>query len=496
MDNKFHKLFLGLERAYGVYKLDGTITDKKVGGDAYTAAKPVTDALWKLHLDGKQGLGIVPINDKDMCPAFAVLDIDIYPLDLEALSVKIDRLGLPLIVCRTKSGGAHLYLFLKEPAPAALVRERLVDCSIVLGFTGCEIFPKQANLASEADTGNWINMPYFDAENTTRYAIKNEVSLTPKQFLSYAEKQKISLAQLEQLKPEIDPLLDGAPPCLVHLALNGVPEGGRNTALYNYGVLCKKKFVNSWKERMSYCNVTFMSRPLADKEVLVLQKSLSKKDYFYTCKQFPINDCCNKEVCRTREHGVGGSAQVDIEIGSLIKILTDPPTWIITVAGVRMEMTTDDLIKQPRFRKICVDKLNLLPQLVKGPVWEEWVRDGLNNCTIVDAPDDAGPIGMFRHYLRQFITGPSRTEDKDTILIGRVFIENDKAYFRAADLMLFLDQKRFKAYDMRKAWSFVEAHGGGHSTLRLKGVQTQVWNIPDMEMIDSDLDLPNMPEVV
>ena len=377
--------------------------------------------------------------------------------------------------------------------PAALLQERLIAWATVLGFTGCEVFPKQINLASDGDVGNWINMPYFDADNTTRYAIKNEVALTPAQFLKYAEQRSITVEELEQLKPKTDDRLDGAPPCLIHLSLNGVPEGGRNTALYNYGVFCKSKFEN-WQDEFVYCNNTFLDPPLESREVNVLLKSLTKKDYFYTCTQNPLVDCCSKSVCRTCEFGVGGSAEVDIDMGELTKILTDPPTWIITISNIRMELTTEDLIMQARFRKVCVNKLNLLPQVVKGTVWDEFIRDGLANCKIVEAPDDAGPLGMFKHYLRQFCTGAARTEAKDELLVGRVFIEDSKAYFRAADLMLFLDQRRFKAYDMRKAWGFIDSNSGGHGSFKIKGIETQVWWIPDFDMIDSDLDLPPMPE--
>ena len=48
-----------------------------------------------------------------------------------------------------------LFLFLKDWEPAALVREYLMEMSIALGFSGCEIFPKQDKiLAERGDVGN------------------------------------------------------------------------------------------------------------------------------------------------------------------------------------------------------------------------------------------------------------------------------------------------------------------------------------------------------
>ena len=53
-----------------------------------------------------------------------------------------------------------------------MVREYLTEMSVALGFSGCEIFPKQDTiLAERGDVGNFINMPYFGGDVTTRYAL-------------------------------------------------------------------------------------------------------------------------------------------------------------------------------------------------------------------------------------------------------------------------------------------------------------------------------------
>jgi hypothetical protein len=50
-----------------------------------------------------------PINQDNLCK-FGALDIDTYDLDHKALGAKIRKLKLPLLHCRSKSGGAHLVL--------------------------------------------------------------------------------------------------------------------------------------------------------------------------------------------------------------------------------------------------------------------------------------------------------------------------------------------------------------------------------------------------
>ena len=78
-------------------------------------------------------------------------------------------MGVPLSVCRSKSGGAHIFLFTTDFVPAKLMRDKLISLSAVLGFGNAEVFPKQIELKSQDDTGNFLNLPYFNCKNTTRY---------------------------------------------------------------------------------------------------------------------------------------------------------------------------------------------------------------------------------------------------------------------------------------------------------------------------------------
>jgi hypothetical protein len=68
MIERFKNIFQGLERAHGVTKIgqsngDGT----KVKGQSFVKREPVTDELWQNHLNGKDSLGVIPINDNNQC---------------------------------------------------------------------------------------------------------------------------------------------------------------------------------------------------------------------------------------------------------------------------------------------------------------------------------------------------------------------------------------------------------------------------------------------
>ena len=77
------------------------------------------------HLDGKDpSLGIIPIMDDGNC-RWGCIDIDDYKLDHKKLLKQIKQLELPLISCRSKSGGAHVFLFIDGVVPAKAIRKKL-----------------------------------------------------------------------------------------------------------------------------------------------------------------------------------------------------------------------------------------------------------------------------------------------------------------------------------------------------------------------------------
>ena len=143
---KFKSIFYGLDRAYGQYKSDGQSVNGKAGGQAYILKKPVTDQLWIDHIEGKDpSLGIIPIRDNSTC-LWGCIDIDTYPLDHKKIVRKIRELKLPLVMCRSKSGGAHVFLFVKEPVKAKIIRDKLIEWAGEIGYANCEIFPKQIEI--------------------------------------------------------------------------------------------------------------------------------------------------------------------------------------------------------------------------------------------------------------------------------------------------------------------------------------------------------------
>ncbi len=211
---RVRKVFLCLPRAHGTsFVIDDVDDEGKRGAlDPRTVRKPVTSELWKSHIDGEYDLGVLPLLDDSNC-YFGVIDIDSYlNFDLAGLATKIAELGLWLVPCRSKSGGAHLYFFTVEPVTAASLRRRLRQYARDLGLEvegpkAVEIFPKSDEMEKptldtpEPCTGGWARAPYFGGDTTDRYAVRPDgtrMSLT--EFLDSAE--AIRYLPLSEVEPE------------------------------------------------------------------------------------------------------------------------------------------------------------------------------------------------------------------------------------------------------------------------------------------------------
>ena len=58
---------------------------------------------------------------------------------------------------------------------------------------------------------------------------------------------------------------------------NKVTEGGRNNALFHYGVYAKSKWPENWKTKLMLFNDSAMAKPLSDIEVNIIIKQHEKK---------------------------------------------------------------------------------------------------------------------------------------------------------------------------------------------------------------------------
>lgn len=468
---RFMKLFAGYADAHGTYEREEKNASKsgkmEIKRTARTVREPITIELWRAHLSGEKSLGVIPIRADSTC-LWGCIDIDVYDgLSLADLVKNIEDRKFPLVVCRSKSGGAHVFLFLRAATDASDVQAALRQMAAALGHGGCEIFPKQTQiLAERGDLGNWLNMPYFGGDQTNRAGVKRSAAImSVSEFLRIAEAAKADIRDVDvKTVSTNDETLNDGPPCLQHLAGVGFPEGTRNNGMFALGVFCKKKFGERWADVLEKYNREYMKPPLDSGEMVELIKNLERKEYNYRCKDSPIVEHCNATLCRTRRWGVGGgqAAGTYPTIGGLSVLDTEPPLWFVDVDGRRVEVTTEQLQNYRLFQKVCMEKLHICYQNLTQNTWVGMVGSVMQQVTKIEAPPDTSIHGYFLELLESFCTNRYRAETKEGLVDGKPWEDDEtgRIYFRLSGLTKHLDTLKFTYYGRNKISSEVRALGG------------------------------------
>lgn len=488
-------LFQGYPDAYGTYRLDvaEAAAGEKNVGKATTVKSPVNQKLWELHLRGMIGLGIIPIDAKSRVK-FGAIDIDSYDgFNHMELVQKIEKYKMPLVVCRSKSGGAHCYVFLTDWAPARVVQGKLREMAGLLGYGTSEIFPKQVEiLAERGDLGQWINMPYFDALKTQRYAYGVDGRrLSILEFVHFGNERRVTETVLTAWKnTPVEPLL-GGPPCLQVLCTEGFPKGTRNNGLFNIGVYCMKVSKDGWEKMIVDMNLKFMDPPLDPTEVMGVIKSLKKKEYNYTCDQSPIQPHCNAVKCRVCKFGVGNGAGLPV-LGTLTKLNTSPATWFIDLdGGRRVELSTPQLQDPRQFQLMCMEMLNYMPGIPKKILWDAMVAKLMEAVTVIEVSKDMSQAGQLIEAIDRFCNSRAVAKTVEEVLIGKPWTNNGRHHFRISDLLSFLDRIRFKYENIRWLCKVIKDHGGEHEFINIRGKGVNLWSITEFKAVTEKLTQPD-----
>lgn len=472
------RLFAGYRGAHGTH---GTPTvsrsvKQEIKKTAATIREPVSAALWEQHLRGERALGIIPINEENEC-FWGCIDIDSYDLDHADIVSKMA--DVPSVVCRSKSGGAHVFVFLSSPAPAADMRAALQAVAAARGWGGSEIFPKQTQIFQErGDVGNWLNMPYLGGDDTERYAVRDSgLAMSLSEFLDTAEGRRIQ--DLSSVVPKVGESISDGPPCLQHLTSTKFPDGTRNSGLFALGIYCKKKFGEKWREKLEDMNRSYMNPPLESGEVLGVMQRLEKKDYNYSCKDQPLCSHCDSSLCRTRRYGVGGAGAFP-EISGLSKLDTDPPIWFVDIGDDRIELETAQLQDYRLFQKACMEQITVFYMPVRAETWAVTLSSALESAVIIEAPREMSVEGQFMELLESFCRDRHRGERWQDIFDGRPYLDEETGahWFRLRDLQDLLERRGFRRWGRNKVGTYLREIGGQQGR-NIEGKFVRLFFVPD-----------------
>lgn len=470
---KFMSLFRGSALAHGTWD--------KSNGNMATELTEATEDDYRNHLEGNLGLGLVPVTQEGFCH-FGAIDIDIDTIDHKDLYARVSSRNLPLSVCRSKSGGAHLYVFFEKPLPASSVQTLLRKWAHLLGFPSkTEIFPKQLKSTTQ-NIGNWINLCYFNADNTVRYCVGGQGSLDLEEFLHsivlYTGKENIK----EEITSDLIQI-DLMPPCLKELTNEGLPPGTRNVGLFSYGVFYRKSSPNGWEDKLRHHNKNYVSPPLGSREVEALIKSIGDRQYQYKCDEEPLCSHCDRKTCLTLPYGISNkpweadSNFDELTVSNLRKIMTDPPTYILEVNSRDIHLQSDEFRMFDKLRKRVFELQDSIIRPIKQPQWENKMRELLLSRVDIEAPDDASEFGSINSKIDDFLSLCDRSKGREDLLRGNPILETDKILFQVNWLQRYLLSQKVVVPN-KDLFAILHRRKCQYDMIKIKGKVIRAWSIP------------------
>ena len=428
---KFKNIFEGFNGGFGVFHFKQS-TGLKQQGKSYTSRDPLTDEIWLNHLTGRpfkakiikqngeefqcdvDSIGIAPVREDHKCK-WGCIDIDEYPINFKELNKKIRERKLPLIVFKSKSKGAHAFMFAKEWVPAKLLQAKLTEIATTLGQANLDrIYPIQTEpkIEERGEIGNWLNLPYYYHKNLDktkwRCAINEDGSdATAEQFFILYDKYSLSKEQLENFNiPLEDDWFKDGPMCLKQMATFGFVEGQRNNTLTEIAVYLKKRFPDDWKGKLgkynTHCFKDLRGGGLGTQEVLNIEKSVGSKDYFYGCKHPPLKPFCRPQECRLQKFGVGEGHVPNNEVSKLSVMMSNPKVWFLTFRGKTVVLSSRELATQRLWQIAATEQTGKTPQLLRQKDWETLLNKLQSNVNIIPADPETTNRGKLKKYLTQW----------------------------------------------------------------------------------------------
>lgn len=498
--DQFAARFAGLTRAKGRYVLASdpsqVVVGEKAKGKATTLSELVTTEDYAKHLCGEVGLGIVPVRDDGSC-VFGAIDIDQYVgIDHAGLATRALALALPVVVCRSKSGGAHVYAFAAEPGlPATQMIEYLKSVRTLMGIEyrkAREIFPKQK--AQSGGIGNWINLPYFG--DTPRKAIRadgTEISL--EEFLS--DTRRIDATALTKVKGKDDLIVPAElPPCLERLVAEGIPPGMRNEAVYEFAVFATKKYKMDRPKvvaMVTALNVRACHPPLSQMELMTSIDSVLRHEYNYKCTQSPIVEVCHKELCATRAYGPSASVRPggmpEIERIEIRGAESEETQYYVklSISPRLVTCTSKQLMNYDTFKLCVLDSAHMMLPVVKQKEWDEYItaRFMALSATMRVAPERT-KRGLVATTIDDWIR-QSASKDATLFAVGRPFLDPPNIYISFGELGARLRHVQ-TGMQLSQVAKFLE-DAGWEKTMKTIGGRTHdnVWT----RTLEHGTELPN-----
>lgn len=452
--------------------------------DAEKQKVPLTQQDFEAHLKGEYGVAVEPLRDvqsekgiqRNSC-FYCLIDIDVYDKSFVPLISNMYRYGFKFTAVRSKSGGLHIYFMFQQAEKAKdarLMLRRIVDAfgmdKIFCSSSGSkvEIFPMHDAEAPGSD-GKCVFLPYYNVAGTgtTNYMYGADGSVI--NFLDALESIKRNYTSVKEMNEALDRLpYSDAPYCIQAVALSSSlgENEGRNKFLFHACVYLKKKYgakTDSFKELLELDRC--LASPLQDElngeeELRSTYNSAMSKDWAFSCRQEPMCDFCNKELCTNRKFsGVVKRGTDNINtgadfLGPISRVMARVPYYLWEIASpgkpakeVRFD-SISELASQTIVQQKCWDQLGWAPLPIKIPVWVETVNtcmEGIEDRQIqVSDESDTTELSELHSLIIGYLTHAQVQNGAEYMVnVGQVFVRDGMYYFTTDGIKTYLRVQKF-----------------------------------------------------
>lgn len=404
-----------------------------------TEHSPYTLKDWILHVEGKIGLGLIPVKNSGKSN-WASIDIDDYGMtEKEKFNLVSKLKNYPLNVTQSKSKGFHAHLILQEEVPAVYLKSIVTEIARRIGHGGAEIFPKQVD---PEKIGNFLNMPYF-GEHRKAYRInKDKLELmTAEEFIREAE--VLDPDEYKKLFQQIvgkdaaaecnSDMFKECPYCLDNIFKYKPDNTQRNNTLYQTAVYLNKRFGEVTSESLRSYNELF-EEPLSDREINTLAGSVNGKEYNFKCCDDFFQGYCNPTECSKRKYGVGIGQALPTFTG-LVKVRgMEEPLYIFYMEEKKeLHLNTEQLLNYNGFKKTLFEQHDILAPDLSKAKWEKFIRKYITNINYITAEEiGMGEISFEETVfinLLNYIENTKTTEKDQALATECSYQDSEYTYF-------------------------------------------------------------------
>ena len=436
-------------------------TDKVEKGKVVCRRRTIKGApdneAWHKHFAGEEILGLVPICD-DGTTTWGCLDIDDPKIAIERVWERAE--GMPIYPCVSKSGCVHVFVFYERPLAPAQVRADLdaLRDHLKLPKRHVEIFPKQEKITASG-TASPIAIPY-GYQNSQCF--RGEY-LTQAQFVTQVERV-VAIAT------------DVKVPSYITMAEALFQKDGTEYDEWRK-TSCAMK---DWGHAIGSDAVAYS---LWDKWCQFNDSYDREKNWQEWGRMAPAASDSDVSWRYLVSMGMSG-----VDISNLIKYNTQPPTYTVEINGKAVPCTSHELRNANELARLAFEYADFVMTPPKKETHNMMLRDLLANMVTKEAPVDASKEGMFLSLVGAFCTRQGTKKTLDAVLDGGVYVDGDRTYFEASELMRYLKSRGFTGLSGTDQWSALERHRNASVYIHDNGSVHQLWVI-DSFRSDEEFDV-------